>query len=114
MDELLEAFAASRPDLNFEDIFYVNLPPGIEKQIIKSGGFQFTAPEYTSDPNPGIKLPFLPDTYSSVAKADIEELGQAGLLMSCKYYVYTRNQLAYMVSKSHPWAGKTNVTAAEF
>lgn len=110
MDRVIDSFMQS-VGLNITDAYYVNLPPGILRAAILSGGFSHTAPEYPTDQNPGLLLTDTPDTYSAVGRANLDALAAKGL--ACRYQIYTKNQLSFMVPASSPMAGKT-LTAAEF
>jgi len=87
MEELLQAF---REEYGIEKIFYETLPPGLLLKQILAGGAIFK----------GIKLPAIPDVYSSVSRDAMETLKAKGLIDD--YFVYLHNRIVLMVPKGNP------------
>lgn len=105
MDQLVRAFKAEYPQ--YEEIFYVTLPPGTELSWILEGGVEFYSRDSLADE--GLKLKILPDVYSTINTGHLQQLYEAGLID--RYYTYAHNRLALMVSASDPLAYQSIDTA---
>jgi ABC-type molybdate transport system substrate-binding protein len=107
MDRLVEEFQSQNPGVN---VFYVTIPPGKLLKWITAGGIEIKS-ERTTPGGPGFKLTVLPDVYTSVNKAHMDKLQEAGLIT--RYYTYAHNRLVLMASSKDPLAGK-KLNAKEF
>ena len=100
MDLLVEEFQRQNPGV---EVFYVTIPPGKLLRWIEAGGLEIKS-ERTPPGGPGFRLYVLPDVYTSVNKAHMDKLYEAGLIT--KYYTYAHNRLVLMASSKDPLAGK--------
>jgi hypothetical protein len=94
MDQLVEAFQVKHPEV--EEIFYVTIPPGQERNWILQGGIEIHA-ENSLAPN-GFTLSVQPDVYTTVNAGHMNQLFNAGLIT--RYYTYTHNRLVLMARDS--------------
>ncbi|MDH3871282.1 MAG: substrate-binding domain-containing protein, partial [Gammaproteobacteria bacterium] len=94
MDQLVEAFQARHPEV--EEIFYVTIPPGQERNWILQGGIEIHA-ENSLAPK-GFTLSVMPDVYTTVNKGHMDQLEAAGLIT--QFYTYTHNRLVLMARAS--------------
>lgn len=100
MDLLVEEFQRQNPGT---EVFYVTIPPGKLLRWIKAGGLEIRS-KHSTPGGPGFRLSILPDVYTSVNKAHMDKLHEAGLIT--KFYTYAHNRLVLMTSSSDPLAGK--------
>jgi hypothetical protein len=117
MDNLIAEFKKQHPD--YQEIYYVTIPPGQELQWILQEGAEWRAADFpnvqelvkpdpddpdtwfmgtTDAPGSGFKMLDLPDVYTTVALGHINTLGARGLAK--EYFTYTHNQLAVMADDS--------------
>jgi molybdate transport system substrate-binding protein len=94
MDQLVERFQELHPEV--EEIFYVTIPPGQERNWILQGGIEIHA-ENSLAPN-GFILSVMPDVYTTVNKGHMDQLNDAGLIT--RFYTYTHNRLVLMAPAS--------------
>lgn len=94
MDQLVERFQELHPEV--EEIFYVTIPPGQERNWILQGGIEIHA-ENSLAPN-GFTLSVMPDVYTTVNAGHMNQLFNAGLIT--RYYTYTHNRLVLMARTS--------------
>lgn len=113
MDNLVAEFKKQYPQ--YQEIYYVTIPPGQELQWILQGGAEWRADDFpnvqelikpdpndsttwfmstTSDIGAGFKMLQLPDVYTTVARGHMNQLGAADL--ANEFFTYTHNQLALM------------------
>lgn len=108
MDQLVRAFKEQHPQ--YDNIFYVTLPPGTELKWIQNGGVEFYSHESLADE--GLILPVMPDVYSTINTGHLQQLADAGLIR--KHYTYAHNRLALMVKAESPLAWSSIQTTGEF
>ena len=117
MDSLVAEFKKQYPQ--YDEIFYVTIPPGQELNWILQGGAQWRAADFpniqdlvkpdpvnpdtwfmstSGSPGSGYKMLQLPDVYTTVARGHINQLAAAGLAK--EFFTYTHNQLALMAHTS--------------
>lgn len=90
MDQLVARFKELHPAV--EEIFYVTIPPGQERNWILQGGIEIHG-ENSLAPD-GFKLSVLPDIYTTVNRGHMNQLEAAGLIT--RFYTYTHNRLVLM------------------
>lgn len=100
MDQLVARFQELHPEV--EEIFYVTIPPGQERNWILQGGIEIHA-ENSLAPA-GFTLSVMPDVYTTVNKGHMDQLQAAGLIT--RFYTYTHNRLVLMARDSD--AGSLN------
>ena len=101
MDLLVEAFKQQYPE--YDDIFYVTIPPGKELRWILQGGVEISAEGSLADQ--GFVLRVQPDVYTTVAKGHMDTLAAEGIISG--YYTYAHNRLVLMAHANDPLAGTT-------
>ena len=113
MDNLIAEFKRQYP--KYQEIYYVTIPPGKERNWILAGGAEWRAADFpyiqelnkngSSDPDDwgmdttselgaGFKMLNMPDVYTTVARGHMNSLAAAGLVT--EMFTYTHNQLAVM------------------
>ncbi len=75
-----------------DEIFYVTIPPGQERNWILQGGIEIHS-ENSLAPK-GFILSVMPDVYTTVNKGHMDQLNAAGLIT--RFYTYTHNRLVLM------------------
>ncbi|MEN8205054.1 MAG: substrate-binding domain-containing protein [Pseudomonadota bacterium] len=90
MDQLVERFQELHPEV--DEIFYVTIPPGQERNWILQGGIEIHS-ENSLAPK-GFTLSVMPDVYTTVNKGHMDQLNAAGLIT--RFYTYTHNRLVLM------------------
>jgi hypothetical protein len=113
MDNLIAEFKKQHPQ--YQEIYYVTIPPGQELQWILQGGAEWRAADFppvqelvkvdpydpstwvmqnTAGVGVGFQMLDMPDVYTTVARGHMLQLGNNELAK--EYFTYTHNQLALM------------------
>lgn len=87
MPDVIAAYQAAHPGTN---VGLMTLPPGLELEGIKAGGFTYL----------GVNYPGRPDVYATVDTAPLAELKAAGLMS--QDVIYMHNELQLLVARGNP------------
>jgi hypothetical protein len=93
-DQLVKLFQELHPEV--EEIFYVTIPPGQERNWILQGGIEIHAKNSLAPK--GFVLSVMPDVYTTVNKGHMDQLYGKGLIT--RFYTYTHNRLVLMARTS--------------
>lgn len=117
MDNLIDEFKTQYPQ--YQEIYYVTIPPGKELQWILQEGAEWRAADFptiqklvkpdplnsdtwymttSTDVGAGFKMLDLPDVYTTVSQGHLNQLANVGL--ATEFFTYTHNQLALMADQS--------------
>lgn len=108
MDQLVAAFKQQYPE--YDDIFYVTIPPGKELNWILQGGVEISAEGSLADE--GFILRVQPDVYTTVAEGHMDTLAAEGIIT--RYYTYAHNRLVLMTAADDPLLGESPLSPARF
>jgi ABC-type molybdate transport system substrate-binding protein len=87
MDDVIGAFQKRDPAIN---VGLITLPPGLQLEAIKAGGWVYEEKEYREQP----------DIYASVSLGHLQQLKASAMMDS--YMIYMHNELQIMVAQGNP------------